>query len=220
MQCDFCFPTCGSCSLANADCQGFDSLQRIERPRSTIAHLENRVAQLEIELARMRSEQTADTLEVQYGSIERMTRRLAEAHAQPGHYRHTAKEEVSLLSLTSPAFLSQSPLPPFNHDRNESIQGRTVTENPPKSTTISSIPRHVIDIMLKNYCDIYRPQYPCLEESDLYSSCNRIFDDVEPSHFDFFSIAMTLAISVSVRYSTHVSCTNNCLSIGKYTDTP
>ncbi len=160
-QCDFLYPTCGACSRARAECQGFDSQQGTERPRSTISHLENQVAQLEIELAKLRSEQKTDTVEVQGATVERLTTRLAEAHAQPGFFKYTAKEE-SLLSLTSPTFLSQSPLPPINNAADIPL-GRI--ESPPKSITISSIPRHVIDIMLKNYCDIYRPQYPCLEES-------------------------------------------------------
>jgi hypothetical protein len=77
----------------NAECHGFDSLQGIERPRSTVAYLENHVAQLEIELAQLRSEQETDTPGVQYGSIERLTRRLAEVHAQPG-YRQAAMADV------------------------------------------------------------------------------------------------------------------------------
>jgi hypothetical protein len=208
IQCDCSFPTCGSCFLVNAECHGFDSLQGIERPRSTVAYLENHVAQLEVDLAQLRSEQEMDTLGVQYGSIERLTRRLAEVHAQPGRYRQAVKADVTLFSFTSSALLSQSPLPPFNEEVNKSIEGRSVTESLPKSTTISLIPRHVIDIMLKNYSEIYRPQYPCLEESELYASCSRIFDDAEPSHFDYFSVAMTLAISVSIKRPMSIMCTD------------
>jgi hypothetical protein len=201
IQCDSSFPTCGSCSLVNAECHGSDSLQGIERPRSTVAFLENHVAQLEVELSQLRSEQETATPGVQYGSIERLTRRLAAVHAQPGLSRHATKTDVDVFSFAFSGLLTQSPLPPFNDELDTSTESRPTTESLPKSTSISLIPRHVINIMLNNYCDIYRPQYPCLEESELYASCTRIFDETEPSHFDYFSVAMTLAISVSIKTS-------------------
>lgn len=41
-------------------------------------------------------------------------------------------------------------------------------------------------------------QYPAVEESALYEACDRIYlGDDKASHFDLFSVAIVLAISVN-----------------------
>src|ERR1700733_10037651 len=62
-QCDFGFPSCGTCVKASAECMGFDVLSGIEAPRSTVAYLESQIAQLEIDLAAIKSSRTVYVLE-------------------------------------------------------------------------------------------------------------------------------------------------------------
>lgn len=76
------------------------------------------------------------------------------------------------------------------------------TPSPPSSSSavpISSIPRHVAVIMLKHYCEIYRPQYPAVEEQDLLQAFDRVYDKTSTgaSDFDVFCVHITLAISTT-----------------------
>lgn len=193
-QCDFDFPTCGTCSQAGAECLGYDVVQGLETPRSTVAHLESHIAQLEIELERLKSERSNESKINATAAIEKSTVRLIEATAEPWGIQ-AAQATNSALSLASPAFLSQSQLPGLRSPQH-SLQDYSV-HNPNHNATIASIPRQVMDIMLKNYCQIYSPQFPVLSEDSLYESCERIYTGENFSYFDTFSIAITLAISVS-----------------------
>jgi hypothetical protein len=181
---------------------GYDVLQELETPRSTVAHLESNIAQLEINLARLKSEKAIDTMATANAAIKELTARLVVAAGEPWKSKATHESANHILSLSSPSFLSQSPLPGLRDRSQDSFQ-QDFTASPTRNSTISSIPRNVVDIMLRNYCQIYLPQYPVVDESSLYESCERIYANADPSFFDLFSIAITLAISVSfpVSYS-------------------
>lgn len=176
-----------------AECFGFNALRGIAQPRSTVSHLEDRVALLEIELAKLKSSKPATILETVHASVDGLTTRLADTISNPGGVRSPRHGQIGLV-LTSSIFLSPASLPPL-------CQGyeRPAESISTQSTNILSIPRHVIDIMLQNYCSIYLPQYPCVDEIELYASCNRIYTKDNPSAFDYFSVAITLAISVCIR---------------------
>jgi hypothetical protein len=170
---------------------------------SAISHLENRVADLEIELARLRAENSNDNTEGKGAIVHKLTSQLAFVVAEPaGHklgWRDNENESYNFGSLLSQTYLMQSPLPPFIGEKPSPAPAHASVRL--RSSNIAFIPRHVIDIMLKNYCEIYLTQYPTVEEPALYESCNKIYLGVEPSHFDFFSVAMVLAISVMVFFS-------------------
>lgn len=51
-RCDQKFPSCTACLKANVECVGIDAATGREIPRSYVSHLEDRVAQLELELER------------------------------------------------------------------------------------------------------------------------------------------------------------------------
>lgn len=55
--------------------------------------------------------------------------------------------------------------------------------------------------MLKHYCEIYRPQYPAVEESDLLAAFDRVYDKLpgakRATDFDVFCVHITLAISTT-----------------------
>lgn len=205
-KCDLRFPTCGTCQRANVPCVGYDAVEGRERPRSDVAYLEDKVAQLEIELQRLRSEQSVDQTKLVDTAISHLTHRLAAAVAEPHHHHNLRTLQTSsrapalprhlLVSLNSPVFLCQSPLPALP------VDGDAQPPHPPNTrcSTISLIPRHVIDIMLKNYTEIYLPQAPYIEESSLHASCEKVFaqDGAAASHFDIFLVAIALAVSVSI----------------------
>ncbi|RDL41628.1 uncharacterized protein BP5553_01607 [Venustampulla echinocandica] len=193
IKCDFNFPSCGSCSKVDVECLGFNAVEGIDRPRSAVAHLENRIALLETELAQLKSNnQTPSPLETVNVAVDSLTMRLADAIGSPSRRARAPRSSQSDLPLTSETFLSPSTMPPLSQGY-ESPSSTT----PLQTMTISSVPRNVIDIMLKNYCSIWLPQYPCVDETKLYEACDRIYSDDAPSNFDCFSVAITLAISAN-----------------------
>ncbi|OJD29633.1 positive regulator of purine utilization [Diplodia corticola] len=203
-KCDLRFPTCGACQRANVPCVGYDAVERRERPRSDVAYLEDKVAQLEIELRRLRSVQSVDSSKLVDTAISTLTQSLAKTISHPNHHPNRAVSHSSrtpalarhpLVSLHSPLFLSQSPSPPV------CVAADPAPSRPENTrcSTIALIPRHVIDIMLKNYTDIYLPQAPYIEETQLHASCERVFaqDGATASHFDIFLVAICLAVSAT-----------------------
>ncbi|GME31786.1 Fungal specific transcription factor [Neofusicoccum parvum] len=203
-KCDLRFPTCGTCQRANVPCVGYDAVEGRERPRSDVAYLEDKVAQLEIELQRLRSEQSVDATKLVDTAVAALTQSLAKTISEPHQHPQRALAPAArgpglarhpLVALNSPVYLAQSPLPALP-------VGDSYAEPAPENTrcsTISLIPRHVIDIMLKNYTEIYLPQAPYIEESSLHASCEKVFaqDGGAASHFDIFMVAIALAISAT-----------------------
>lgn len=112
-----------------------------------------------------------------------------------------SRKQESLLPLTSSFFLSGSPAPylsdlAWDDPEPEQTPGE---ETQLIAIAVSSIPRNIIDVMFKNYCEMYRPRYPAVEESDLYGAYDRVYNNTEPSAFDCFCTYITLAISVCTR---------------------
>lgn len=186
---------------------GYDTVTKRERPRSVVSALENRVAQLEIELTHAKADRPIDQSEAARSAIERLTYRLAtsigESLQGPPLSKGltlSAASKSSFLSLSSTIYLSQSPLPTL-HIRDVDLSSDTKSlRRPTRCSSIASIPRHVVDLMLKNYTDVYLAQYPNIEEAQLYKSCEKVYThdrEQKASHFDFFSVAIALAISVS-----------------------
>ena len=150
------------------------------------------MARLEVERLRVLS-QTGSISDIANAAVERLTTRLATAIVAP---RGRSRKQESLLPLTSMYFLSDSALPYLTSQDWHDTNGRQSQEQLRRGITISSIPRQVVDIMLKNYCETYRPQYPAVEESDLWRACDSVYKNEQPSDFDIFCVHITLAISV------------------------
>jgi hypothetical protein len=178
----------------------------VNKPRSTISFLENQIASLEIELGNLKSSHGhSDSLGEAFATVAELSSGIASNSARPWvswqNLRRDGKDRTTFSPLKSTTYLSQSPIP----DSGVYVEFRVTerldldqNENTPRSTNIASIPRNVVDIMLKNYCDIYLPQYPALEVTELYESCSNIYLGEQPSHFDYFIVAITLAISVRI----------------------
>ncbi|EPE34766.1 hypothetical protein GLAREA_10461 [Glarea lozoyensis ATCC 20868] len=184
------------CLGANADCIGFNPGQGTERPRSTVSYWEDQAAQLDIELSRLRSEQTPNRLDQVRLGIEKLTTRLAATIGSPQMSSHTKKEDIASLSLISPNFLCPCPSPLFRENAAATVAEPLQDEQLPKSIKISAIPRHVVDIMLNNYCEIYLKQYPAVEKTEIHRSCDMIYNGAAVSHYHVTIVALALAISV------------------------
>lgn len=106
------------------------------------------------------------------------------------------RRQEQLLPLVSKYFLSDSPLP---YADPQAWDGVAKSDEPDvhswRAIAISSIPHHVVDAMLKHYCETYRPQYPSIGENDLYRARDRVYDSPELVGYEAFVIYITLAIS-------------------------
>ena len=211
-QCDFQYPSCGACSAIIATCLGFDLVQRIPAPRSSVLHLEGEVARLEQELQHARDQKMTR----QDADANKITARLAAVALEPRI--GLSKQECSL-PLTSRFFLSASPAPFLDREAWDNTEPSLPDHRPSNAMTVSSIPRNTAVRMLKHYCEIYRPQYPATEEVDLYQSFDRVYDNAKPSNFDILCVHITLAISVCTR-STWPGSRSELTTLDHYTYAP
>ncbi len=126
-------------------------------------------------------------------AAERLSSSLAATIlAQP----RKSRNHDNFLAITSPFFLFGSPEPYLGtpvprRDAQKPFEGNLSSTN-----KLSSIPRHAVDVMMKNYCEIYRPLYPAIEEAELFEACERVYSNTNPSVLDIFCVYITLAISV------------------------
>lgn len=161
-------------------------------------HLEEQVARLEVDLAAIKSQNHSilDNIDI---AVEGLTTGVATATVDP---TPRIRKQEELLCLASKYFLSDSPVPRFDgllseddSDDAGTRTGETQTEQSWRAVSISSIPRHVVDAMLKHYCGTYRPQYPSIEEADLYRSRDQVYQNPHLVGYDSFVVCITLAIS-------------------------
>ena len=170
---------------------GYDTVQGADKPRSIVHHLQEQVARLEVELAEVKS-QTGSIRDRTHDAIEQLVVRLANAIAEP---TGRAPKPEQLLPLVSKFFLSDSPSPPFYaRDRESSKHGESLPQSW-RAINFSSIPRHVVDAMLQHYCKTYRPQYPSIDEIDLYSARDQLYANPHLVGYDVFVVYIALAIS-------------------------
>ena len=176
-------------------CLGYDSAQGAEHPRSILTHLKQENADLETELSRIRSATDKTSNVTSSARKDLVTALTAAVYAPEVGPRRTKGP----LQLNSAYFLSSSPVPYLRGRTSNDRTGDKSRELRQRAIALSSIPREVVDIMLKHYCDIYRPQYPAVEEAELYKACDRVYNSPAPSDFDSFCVNITLAISVCGR---------------------
>ncbi|KUJ13383.1 uncharacterized protein LY89DRAFT_157759 [Mollisia scopiformis] len=174
-------------------CLGFDSIHKTEKPRSIVSYLEEQVARLEIELRQIKTQST-DISDLVNVTVERLTTSVAVATLEPAG---KLRKQENVIPLTSSYFLSASPVPYLNSQAWDNNKLERPKESLSDAITISTIPRHVVETMLKHYCEIYRPQYPAIDESELYEACERAYNNANPSDFDMYCVHIALAISTS-----------------------
>ncbi|EXJ79499.1 hypothetical protein A1O1_08763 [Capronia coronata CBS 617.96] len=182
----------GQAHLCSATCLGFDSIHGVDKPRSTVSHLEDEIARLEGELYRVKG-QVNTISDSAIAAVERLSRCVARATLAP---LSCSRRQTNLLSLNSSFFLSGSPVPYLSSQASNPDKLERAEEPSLGTNTLSSIPRHVVDALLKHYCETYRPLYPAVEQLDLYQACDRVYNNADPSGFDIFCVHITMAISM------------------------
>ena len=170
-------------------------MQGVDKPRGGVAHLEQEVALLEAELLRRQS-QSLSASNVANTIANHLAADVATAILMP-----SSKPE-RLPALSSDFFLSDSPAPYTMVDLGDFTKQAEVETPLSKPAALASIPRQVVEALLTNYCQNYRHHYPSVEESDLRESCQRVYEQAQPSEYDVFSVHTALAISVSRPAST------------------
>lgn len=151
---------------------------------------------LELELQQVKSQRRSAS-DISNAAIENISTRLAAAVVEPVA---RSRKQNSAIPLTSKYFISACPVPYLTSQTWDETKAGHGEESSLGPISIFSVPRHVIDTMLRHYCEFYRPQYPAIEESELYNACDRVYENAEPSDFDNFCVHITLAISVSSKH--------------------
>ncbi|KIV96487.1 hypothetical protein, variant 3 [Exophiala mesophila] len=196
-RCDLRYPSCGACLAAGVPCFAVDPLHGNPRPRSTVRALEGEIARLEVDLARARDHAHNETA-IKNTEIQKLGTRLAKSIVAPPI---SARPHHNLIPLTSPFFLSNSPVPYLNRATYTSsaigVGDGERSGSLPSPILASSISHVAVDAMLKHYCDIYLSMFPAIEESDLYAARDRVYSNSEPSNYDIFCVHITLAISTN-----------------------
>ncbi|KIW63093.1 hypothetical protein PV04_09970 [Phialophora macrospora] len=174
-------------------CKGYDPVSDIERPRSVLHHLEEKVALLETRISDLPN-QTRPLFPDIVGSSG-LTLSLASALVSPVALVDAEAEDAAI--YYSSLHLQQSSLPlPLSqrawHRRRDDL-GDVDTYN---GTDLSHVPKAAAQFMFDNYIDVHEAQYPCLNEEDLNKSFEICMDRAsKASSYDLFTIYMVLAIS-------------------------
>lgn len=172
------------------------------QPRSATSHLEQEVARLESELERI-NRLSKTHVDIAIDAVEQLSTALATTIILPQGL--TRKQEI-LPPLTSTFFLSGSPTPYLAEWAHEYGISDQEEDSSSSQIKLSSVPHHVVNTMLKHYCEIYRPLYPAVEEADLFQASDRVYNNSSPSPFDIFCVHITLAISVRTLSLMLLSC--------------
>ncbi|OKL62197.1 hypothetical protein UA08_02324 [Talaromyces atroroseus] len=199
IRCDLAYPTCGTCAAVGVDCMGFDATKGEEQPRSLVAFLENKVAHLEIELAKLQCHAAGDQSVEQAlipGVLSQYRSQLLASISLRNGCDRAYDAGYNTESWRSVPYISPSLLPTLDPVRDPAavdvptLRARAVAQR----RDIASIPRNVVDIMLKHYADFYLAQYPIVDESELVEQCNRVYDRTA-TQFDLYVVCMALSIS-------------------------
>lgn len=199
IKCDYKVPSCSQCESASAPCMGFNSTTGQECPRSVVAYLENRVAELELEIQKQQSITLMPSTQMQMPDTTPKIEpprtmdiglKLADALGHTAEPSNTGNP-WALYSVFQQS--SSLPLPIARQNSQRELHSHIMNAAP---SDISKLPQAAAEYMLKNYTDIHLPQYPCVYEPDLiaaYEKCRNDPDSATP--FESFMLHIALAIS-------------------------
>lgn len=193
-QCSYEFPRCQNCVNAGVDCQAWAKGLQKPFPRSLPLYLEERVAQLEMELEELKKHRVINQAEEQSYSI---TKYSAIPFLESLDYSENDNTVDSFLFFH---FNSSSLPAPFDTMIDGSKRGnmRTFLDNHPP-VDLNSIPKNVIKIMMSNYVDFHLPQYPIISKPVLTNMINKITEKPEQATpFEKAVISITMAISAAL----------------------
>ncbi|KAL3457166.1 hypothetical protein BJX64DRAFT_296160 [Aspergillus heterothallicus] len=216
-KCDFKFPQCTSCAVANAACLGYDPATKQAVPRSLVKSLEARVAQLEAQLLALQS--TSDN--VPYA----MASNIAQANisfgvSRTGPYLQSKLSSALFLRPSCPP-LAISPLSrglatagsdPGDSSSLGTRRSRHKAAYKANMINLDSVPLPALERMVRNYSDTHLPQYPIISatildrilyqlRAEALGEASSVLEVDSSSsdlgHFEFFIVFIVLAISAS-----------------------
>ncbi|KAL4963085.1 Zn(II)2Cys6 transcription factor [Aspergillus stella-maris] len=215
-KCDFKFPQCTSCSLANATCLGFDPATKQAVPRSLVKSLESRVAQLEAELLAFQSSPQIMPYSIA-SKVAQST--IAFGVPKPGPYLHSKLSSALFLRPScpplaiSPATRGRAVISETADASHERPTARQKSTNRKTWLDLGSVPHSALERMIRNYSDTHLPQYPIISASLLDRIVDQSRDESQKDatpfmdgdfasssglgHFELFVVFIVLAISAS-----------------------
>jgi len=162
-----------------------------------VAFLEDRVAQLELEIQKQQSitplpstQLPTNAPAIETSKSSSVGLKLADAL---GHIAEPSTTSNTWALYTIFQHSSSLPLPIARQASYRELQIHPVNAI---ATDISKVPPAAAEYMLKNYTDIHLPQYPCVYEPDLlasYEKCRK--DPASATPFESFMLHIALAIS-------------------------
>lgn len=192
--CSYEFPKCTSCKRDNVECYAWVRGLRKPIPRSLPLYLEARVAELEIELKKLKQHHVIDDL-------EELSYSITKSAAAPFIESFALAEYDNTFASFSSFYFTSSNLPaPFDTMIDDSKRGnmKTFIESHPP-VDLSTIPRNVVEIMMSNYMDIHLPQWPVVSKSQLTGILNKVLDSPSTAtSFDKAVVSITMAISAAL----------------------
>ncbi|KAL4809418.1 hypothetical protein BDV18DRAFT_157173 [Aspergillus unguis] len=187
IKCDLAYPQCGTCVAVREKCFGFNSATGQEQPRSLVSFLEEKVARLEVQLGSFQGSEATSVSNA--GDGLKCGRSSVSAGLRRAVTLGNGLRGDSWPWNAAP-YLSPSPYPTLHAGVVRGLNGSL--DRSPKD--IASIPRNVLDVMLKHYSEKYLAQYLILEESELMQRCDRVCNRVGTA-FDNFVVCIALSIS-------------------------
>ncbi|KAL4790827.1 hypothetical protein BDV19DRAFT_318478 [Aspergillus venezuelensis] len=201
IRCDLTYPQCDTCAAVGIECTGFNSATGKEQPRSLVSFLEEKVAQLELELASLQSQSDhtpVSTIEKSEGSeCHKVREDLIGVLSLKDITDNAVSSSIGSRVWGSAPYLTSSPLPTSRLGDIRSIKSDSWSRASMshQKRDIASIPRNVLNIMLNHYSETYLVQYPILKEAELMERCDRVCGR-NGSPFDHYVVCMALSISV------------------------
>ncbi|KAG0678935.1 hypothetical protein C6P40_001455 [Pichia californica] len=202
ISCSYEFPKCENCKNANVECHAWVKGLNKPIPRSLPLFLEDKVAQLEIELEQLKKHHVIDNAEEESYSITKyVSTPFLESFNNIDSNNNNNNNNNNTIATYSFFYFKSSSLPaPFDTMIDYNKRGHLksfIDKHPP--VDLKSIPKDVVKIMMSNYTDFHLPQYPIISKPVLLEITNRILDDFDSATtFDKAVISITMAISAAL----------------------
>ncbi|KAH3671162.1 hypothetical protein OGAPHI_000873 [Ogataea philodendri] len=169
--CDYKYPVCSNCAKNNTDCMAWAKGSKSPIPRSIACYLEKRVAQLELEAHRLRTELNPEHLDDKENIAANLSSKPFSGVC------NSEKDDIGDESFGFLYFRSSNLPAPFDCTLHSSDRGNIRTfmaRNP--MVDIYSIPSKIADIILQNYLDIHLPQYPIVSSEYVRELKSSVFE--------------------------------------------
>ena len=194
LPCNYQFPKCDSCLKENIECNAWVRGLNKPIPRSIPLYLEDKVANLEIELDKLKNHHVINNAEEESYTITKYV-------STPLLQSFINSENESTIQSFSFLYFNSCNLPaPFDNMIEGSKRGKMkhfIENHPP--VDLLTIPKNVVKIMMSNYMDFHLPQYPIISRPMLTEMLETVLNKPEiASLFEKAVISITMAISAAL----------------------